>query len=190
MQSSTQDVTPKSPDTTGPETAYEAYQRLKIAAESENTALEQTMTKLLWLRTALFLSTAFCLGFGYFSSGAPPLLRYGGWILAFGFLVAILFHEHFRLRLLACKARQQLYRELIARLDRNWEQVPESELLPEFRDMHIADDLDVAGGASLLSLISLAVTLPGRRCLQSWLAEVPAWEDVRARQSAVQRIIP
>lgn len=190
MQAPQQDVASSSTAPQQSETAREAYQRLMQEAENENASLAQTMTKLVWLRMALFLSTAFCLGFGYFSSGAPPLLRYGGWVLAFGFLVAILFHEHFRLRLLACIARQQLYRELIARLDRNWEQVPETELLLEYRDMHVADDLDVAGGASLLGLISLAVTLPGRRCLQSWLAEVPSWDDVRGRQSAVQRILP
>lgn len=171
------------PTATSARVAYE--QQL----EHTNTVLADLQTqhvRMVWIRTACFFVAVAGLFLGYSNVGYRLPLLWVGWLAAGAFLAAIVWHEHLRLAKLRQLAEQELLLRLVARLDRNWNQLPEQKLLPEFADLAFADDLDVAGSASLLSLLSLAGTLPGRRTLQSWIAEVSDWTTVRKRQQAVQ----
>lgn len=141
--------------------------------------------RMIWLRTGLFFTALVGLLLGYLGASNTTLLLTAGWLAAAGFLVAIVWHEHLRLQQEELLAHQRLLNNLLARLDRNWDKLPAQVLLPEFRQLMFIDDLDVGGHASLLQLLSLAGTLPGKRTLQRWLTEVPNWDVVTERQKAV-----
>ncbi|MEO8271679.1 MAG: hypothetical protein ABI557_18295, partial [Aureliella sp.] len=155
---------------------------------SSLAVLQSQQLRMVWIRTILFLLAGACLFLGYGNVGYRAPLLWIGWLSVFAFIVAIARHEHLRLAKLKQFADQRLMQRLLARLDRNWNQLPEQKLLPEYAELSFADDLDVAGTASLLSLLSLAGTLPGRRALQSWIAESTDWPAVLKRQQAVQRL--
>ncbi len=165
-----------------------AYQIQLQQADAALELLRKQHVQMIWLRTIFFFSAFGGLFFGFADVGyRTPLLWFGG-LAAAAFLAAIVWHEHLRLGILRQAADQQLLHRLLARLDRDWNRLPEQHLLPEFAELSFADDLDVAGGASLLNLLSLAGTLPGRRKLQSWIAESTDWPTVRLRQQAVQKM--
>ncbi len=179
----------KSPALTTATSARVAYQNLLDHSRVALDALRQKHVRMVWIRTACFLVAAVCLFLGYGNVGYQSQLLTIGWLAALAFFAAIVWHEHLRLAQLRHTSEQRLFERLLARLDRNWNSLPEQRLLDEYRDLACADDLDVAGGASLLSLISLTGTLPGKRVLQSWLAENPTWAQVTKRQQAVQQLI-
>lgn len=168
--------------------ARDEYQQQLDRAQAALADLQQQHVRMVWVRTNCFLVAAICLFFGYGNVGYQSLLLTIGWLAAVAFLVAIVWHEHLRLAQLRLASEQKLFERLLARLDRNWSKLPGLPLLDEFRELACAEDLDVAGEASLLSLISLVGTLPGRRALQGWLADNPTWLQVTKRQQAVQQL--
>ncbi|GAB5404501.1 MAG: MutS family DNA mismatch repair protein [Aureliella sp.] len=174
----------------GNESARDEYVASRDAAEMEVESLSQRLTRLVWLRTLLFFVAAGLLLVGYLDSRAPWLVVVLGWLAAFAFLVAIVVNEHYRIEKLRQTAKRAMFLELLARLDRNWQELPEEQLLPENQTLAFADDLDVAGSSSLLALASLAVTRPGKETLQAWIGNVPDWEEVKRRQNAVQALVP
>lgn len=165
-----------------------AYQIQLQQADTTVEHLQKQQLRMVWLRTIFFFAAFGGLFFGYANVGYRTPLLWLGWLAALAFLVAIVWHEQLRQGILRQIADQQLLKRLLARLDRDWNQLPEQLLLPEFAELSFADDLDVAGSASLLNLLSLAGTLPGRRKLQSWIAESTDWPTVRLRQQAVQKM--
>lgn len=165
-----------------------AYQIQLQQADTTVEHLQKQQLRMVWLRTIFFFAAFGGLFFGYANVGYRTPLLWLGWLAALAFLVAIVWHEQLRQGILRQIADQQLLKRLLARLDRDWNQLPEQHLLPEFAELSFADDLDVAGSASLLNLLSLAGTLPGKRKLQSWIAESTDWPTVRLRQQAVQKM--
>lgn len=151
--------------------------------------LQQRHVVLVWIRTALFAMALVGLFLGYGGASYARVWLTGGWLAFVGFFVAIVWHEHLRLAQLQHQSDQRLFDRLLARLDRNWSELPEERPLDKLSALTCADDLDVAGGASLLSLLSLAGTTPGRHTLQAWLADRPTWQQVERRQRAVQKLI-
>ncbi len=167
-------------------TARVEYHDLLATAQARIAALQSLHVRMVWIRTASFVLAFLCLFLGYGTAEYRMLLLSIGWTSAFAFLLAIVRHEHLRLEKLKYSADASLFESLLARLDRNWNQLPNQQLLPEYAEFPCADDLDVAGNASLLNLLSLAGTRPGRKTLQSWLVENPNWDTVQERQKAVQ----
>lgn len=165
-----------------------AYQIQLQQADTAVEHLQKQQVRMVWLRTIFFFAAFAGLFFGYANVGYRTPLLWLGWLAALAFLAAIVWHEQLRQGILRQIADQQLLKRLLARLDRDWNQLPEQHLLPEFAELSFADDLDVAGGASLLNLLSLAGTLPGRRTLQSWIADSTDWPTVQLRQQAVQKM--
>jgi predicted ATPase len=170
--------------------AREDYQQQLQLAEAEISKLKAQHVQLVWVRTVCFLVAGGALFLGYGGDLYRTALQVVGWLFAVAFFVAITIHEHLRLQMEMHTSNADLFERLLARLDRNWDRLPAQRLLPEFSDLACADDLDVAGQASLLNLLSLAGTLPGKRALQSWLAQAPAWSQVTQRQRAVQKLAP
>jgi predicted ATPase len=141
--------------------------------------------RMVWVRTGLFFTAAIGLLLGYAGVENRGMLLLAGWLAAAGFMVAIVWHEHLRLQVDELTSHQNLFVRLLARLNRDWDALAPQRLLPEFSQLAFTDDLDVGGHASLLQLLNLAGTLPGRRTLQSWLTQVPDWRAVTERQKAV-----
>ncbi len=176
------------PPVSTPLPARVAYQIQLQQADSTLQHLQKKHVRMVWLRTIFFFGAFAGLFFGYADVGYRVPLLWLGWTAAVAFLVAIVWHEHLRLAISRQIADQQLLQRLLARLDRDWNQLPEQHLLPEFAELPFADDLDVAGSASLLNLLSLAGTLPGQRKLHSWIAESTDWPTVLLRQQAVRQM--
>lgn len=141
--------------------------------------------RMVWVRTGLFFAAAIGLMLGYAGVENARYLLLAGWLSAAAFMVAIVWHEHLRLKVEELTSHQNLFQRLLARLNRDWESLEPQKLLPEFSDLPFTDDLDVGGSASLLQLLNLAGTLPGKRTLQSWLTQATDWNTVTERQKAV-----
>lgn len=169
--------------------AREDYQaRLEIAKEALSQLRVQHV-QMVWFRTGCFLLAVVFLFLGYGGESYRALFQAIGWFAIAAFVVAIARHEHLRLKTLSHESDQRLFERLMARLDRNWSALPEQRLLPQFSELTFADDLDVAGNASLLSLLCLAGTQPGRRTVQAWVANHASWPEVKRRQQAVKALV-
>ncbi|RMF41653.1 MAG: hypothetical protein D6753_09235 [Planctomycetota bacterium] len=157
-------------------------------AKRRSAELEHRNTWMAWLRTFLFLVAAAFLIVGYGSSWNTTLALAIGWLALGAFVVAIVVHEQWRLQVLECESDIRLFQFLLARTQRDWDQLPDTAVLPEFAETMFVDDLDVGGRASLLTLVSLARTPVGNRTVQSWIFTPPSWEEVRTRQQAVEQL--
>jgi hypothetical protein len=152
--------------------------------------LDRSLQTLVWLRTGLFFTGLALFVFGYGGAIAPMLTRPLAWLSAAGFLVAIVWNENLRLRLESLLSDQKFFERLIARMDRNWRVIPQQHFFDDVDPPMSRDDLDIDGESSLLSLISLAATPPGTRCLQQWVSTVPSWSEIAVRQTAVKSLSP
>ncbi len=150
--------------------------------------LNRVHAKLIWVRSCLFATATVGLLIGYFSDFYSGLMLTAGWAAAALFLVAIVRHEHLRLRRLSLESDQALCEQLLARLDRDWDHLETRQLLPQYRDVPYADDLDIEGYGGLLSLLSLCCTHPGIETLQGWLTTPGSWPQIEDRQQAVRQL--
>lgn len=168
--------------------AREEYKQRLAVAEEQLAAQKSRNATLVWIRMVLFFTAAIALIIGFTTDQLVVAWQVIGWTAAAGFLVAIIWHEHLRLEALKLQSEVRLFTRLLARLDRDWSQITEQRLLRELKVPTFADDLDVAGPASLLTLLNLAGTYPGQRVLQEWLLRVPDWSTVVGRQGAIQHL--
>ena len=166
------------------------YEAGKAEATEHLQRLDLLHARFIWVRMLCFLATAIGLGMGFFVDWHSRILLTVGGLGAVAFLIAIVWHEHVRIEQLKHKSDLRLFTRLLARLDRRWSELNSVKLLEPYNTATFADDLDVAGDASLLTLLSLAGTLPGRRTLQSWIIETPNWTQVRERQRSAKMLIP
>ena len=177
-------MTDRSPANSGNARAF--YESEKSLAESEIAIIQGKASTMVWVRAVLFVGAATCLILGYFGEFQSAIMLPVGWVFAFGFFVAIVRHEALRLARVRWESNEQLYQHLLARLDRNWSDIADVELLPEYESVIYVDDLDISGDASLLSLISLTGTAAGAKTLQEWLLTAPTKEELHKRQTAVE----
>jgi predicted ATPase len=108
--------------------------------------------------------------------------------LFIGFILSFSYHS----RLDAARRR---YRELVlmqeealARLRRDWAQMPLRPFPPAADETHLARDLDLTGHASLEHLLGTAQTPVGLATLQSWLLAPAEPAVVRARQAMIAEL--
>jgi predicted ATPase len=113
------------------------------------------------------------------------------------FLVAVTANEPIRDKLGELNRHRSVIRRLIARLERDWDQLASKSLtrrlaaveLPGHR-RDVAGDLDLLGRASLYHLVSMAATAPGIRTLAQWLAGPAEATIARSRGAAVESLAP
>lgn len=167
------------------------YQKEEANANKEAEIVER---RLRTLATARFFA---------FLGGVVPLLLLettprGGWPLLIGIslLGAVLFgglvraHRRQKSALRTLRMRQTLHREGLARLQRNWKDLPQVDLGP-IPDTHPwAVDLDMLGFGSLAHLLGTPRTGPGRAALRAALLgeEVGSLETREAHRAAVSRL--
>ena len=108
-----------------------------------------------------------------------------GWVGTLLFLGVITWHEHIRLRLWENEKRAGLYKRLLARLERQWDQLPVVQSCVPEKFQGLADDLDVQGRASLMHWLCFAETQPARQLLLNWIFEEPDITEIKKRQEAV-----
>ncbi len=170
--------------------ARQQYELDLAAAQKRVSQLDWRLGQLVWARTILFALASSFLLLAYLGHVATPWTTVLGWLFAFSFLVAIIWNEHVRIAQEAATSDERLTQLLLDRMDRRWAQLPAENFLPEVSPPMCSDDLDVAGQCSLLTLLSLAGTHPGKTTLQSWIASPPTWETIRERQAAVKALVP
>jgi len=85
----------------------------------------------------------------------------------------------------------QLHRRLLARMDRDWEKLPEIDL-PGLDQTVIdtAEDLDLIKGRSLIRWVSLAGTKTGLETLAQQLTNFADTSTLKKRQEAVSELLP
>lgn len=148
------------------------------------------------VRVVLFFAALvfWVVGYGF---GSMPGVGWIGWTMFAGFLVVVTINEPIRDRLDELKRHRSVVRRLIARLQRDWDelatpalsrQLAEVQLTAHRRD--VADDLDLLGHASLFHLVSMAATTPGIRTLAHWLSGPAIATVARQRAAAVQSLAP
>ena len=171
--------------------ARERYQGRLDEISHQTDDLGRRNGQLNLIRGGLFLAGFVALLVGYGAGQGVLWLVVPGWILLFAFLCVITWHESIRIRLEALRRRRGLYRVLLARLDRQWERLP--EYTPEgFDDAWLdrdaratALDLDVFGKGSLFQFVSLAGTETGKDTIARWLCEPAIREMAEARNVAI-----
>lgn len=109
-------------------------------------------------------------------------------LVAFFALVAYHAHVERRKRWFGTLAR--LNREAVARLERDWTNLPRVPVEPPPGDHPYAADLDVFGRASVLTLLGTVSTAPGRALLREWLLSPASPDEIAARQAAVAELAP
>ena len=107
-------------------------------------------------------------------------------VVTFAFLVAR--HHVAQRRLLRAQLMADFNREGIARIRRRWSELPDPPIASPRKDHDYADDLDLYGHASLLHLVGVCGTAPGRTTLERWLLERAAPETIAMRQEAVREM--
>ena len=164
-----------------PRATYEVRLETYRATLAELNRSEQVLS---WIRLGLF-SAFVVVGWLAFANH-----RFSGWwtLLPFiGFITAVAIHARVTNRKRLAERRARFCSLGIARIDRDWKSLPAIE--SELPEHHLyADDLDIVGQGSLLSLISTARTEAGRTTLLGWLLSPASADSVLERQKATSSL--
>ena len=140
------------------------------------------------LRVAIFLVAAAMFIVGW--NSREPLWWYlAGGVAVVGFSAAVAWHEYIRSQMLRNGLFRQINEQSIARLRREWRDLPETRVAVPAEHQAVATDLDLFGHASLFHLLCTANTpLGSTRC--AWFLQPAAAEEVQRRQLATAELAP
>jgi len=155
-------------------------------AEGQYAIRDRALTH---LRTVAFLVSVALFGLGWIS-GHGGLWYWAGGAAVAGFLALATYHEHVERELKRCRLSRQINEQAIARLDRDWDALPETSVEVPAEQRAIADDLDVIGHASMFHFLCTANTPTGIRVLRDWLFDPASPDEIRLRQQAVAELAP
>ena len=176
--------------------ALARYQELRDANLSEQNVLAARDRKFGAVRVSLFFAAIVFWLLGYFSD-TVPWATWIGYTSLLAFFVVVVVNEPLRDRLEELRRQLGVIKRLIARLQRDWDQLAtrnltaklaEVQLPPHQRD--VADDLDLLGRASLFHFISMAATVPGIHTLASWLTQPADATVATDRARAIATLAP
>lgn len=111
-----------------------------------------------------------------------------GLIVIFSWLVRR--HAAVKRRLTRLRGLVAVNREALARLAREWDELPSGEVTEIPPDHEYARDLDLFGPASLFQLLGTVRTEIGRRTLAGWLLSPADASEIASRQQAVSDLAP
>jgi MutS domain V len=163
-------------------------------AERHTHAREQELRRseqISHVRLVTFLVAAACLIWTLARGVTPFLLLLAvGLFLFFGLLVV--WHARVEERILRHDAVRLVNTRAIARLARDWNQLPEGEAPPgvDLSEHPYAVDLDIFGRASLFQWLGPAATPGGRATLAGWLTSPSGRMKIVERQRAVAALAP
>lgn len=86
------------------------------------------------------------------------------------------------------ESRAEICRVQLARLDRDWKQVPACEIDIPSDAEDVSRDLDLFGHASLYQLMCRAHTVRGKEILRDWLVKPAAPEEILQRNRAAETL--
>ena len=117
------------------------------------------------------------------------------WCLAlvatFGAFVALVgVHRRNRAQLSALDHRRVYHERAVRRIARDWTSIPVPRVSVDLTEHPYASDLSITGSMSVLQLLDVASSAPGRPTLLDWLLRSPPPAPViAARQRAVQELV-
>ena len=181
---------------TGVDGAVERYRGQLASIDAERERLRAKDRRFGYVRVVLFLAFVLLLVVGMLWDDVS-YATWVGWGSFALFLIAVTANEPIRDKLEELNKHRSVIRRLIARLERDWEQLASKSLtrqlaaveLPGHR-RDVAGDLDLLGRASLYHLVSMAATAPGIRTLAQWLAGPAEATIARSRGEAVEQLAP
>ena len=169
-----------------------AYAERSAAHASARDAHSRRSLLISRLRLASVLPGLVLLVWGLTHAGSRvPLIA--GIVLLAAFAALVVWHARVDERVAWADARRLVNMRAIARLSRDWHQLPGGEPPPPFDaealERHpYAIDLDLFGHASLFQWLGPAATTGGATTLASWLLVPAEREAVAARQQAVAEV--
>ena len=146
-----------------------ALRRQQARLARRIAALERRDDRLTWVRLALFVAGVIVVSVAVLLGqrvAALTLLALA--TAAFALVVAL--HRGLVQSLARHRGWRYLQAQQLARMDLDWDALPESTLHPR-PDHPFERDFDLVGERSLHRLIDLAVTLEGSTRLREWLGE-------------------
>ncbi|MEX2273589.1 MAG: hypothetical protein WD690_19140 [Vicinamibacterales bacterium] len=171
------------------------YQRLADAAARDEAAHAARSRRYSRFRLAIVLAALGLLLAGTLGrreiSGPMVAAAIAGFAM---FGAAVFAHERVETERRRAVARGECAAIALARMARDWENVPEVPLDPTDTEspplaMARAADLDLDGAASLMSLAGSLTSRAGQRMLRQWLVDPPGSVDrIRARQEAAKAL--
>jgi hypothetical protein len=150
--------------------------------------LNQRHTRFIQWRVALFLVGLVVIVFAF---NISDIVGYGAivlWVVAFAVLVS--FHRSIQRSTERFKAWHDMKKDAIARMDIDWDRLPQSPYTPS-PDHPFALDLDITGDYSIYRLLDTTVSVGGSTRLRDWLLSTrPDQNTVLHRQTLVREIMP
>ncbi len=189
----------RSNDAAGREHATAALKRYRdqmASIDERQAGLQSTDRKFGKARVLLFFATIVFWLAGYGFDGVP-YAGWLGWAALATFLIVVTANEPVRDKLDELRRHRSVIQRLIARLERDWEQLATKKLSKQLAEIElpghrrdVASDLDLLGRASLFHLVSMAATQPGIRTLAHWLAGAADAATAVERSAAVETLAP
>ena len=141
-------------------------------------------------RFAIFVVGSACFLLGVVQAPLPALWYTAGTASVIAFLLVAARHERLADERHEYAVMRKTFAEAIARVDRDWPQMPSLDVEGDAADQAIAFDLDLFGKASLYRLVCQAGTPRGQELLSDWLAHGATPDEIVARQQAVSELAP
>ncbi|MBC8163184.1 MAG: DNA mismatch repair protein MutS [Roseiflexaceae bacterium] len=128
--------------------------------------------------------------FGLWLWQVQPWMLAGAGLLALAFLASFIRHGGVNRSLARARELASISAEGLARLRRDWAQIPLHVGPPNDPAHPYADDLDISGRASLEHLLHTPTTPVGRETLRRWLLAPATPPAILRRQQAVAELAP
>lgn len=143
-------------------------------------------------RCRLLAFTLFALAIAWGVASTPPAVWL--WWLAVvvtagAFVALVALHRRNRAAFAALDHRRIYHERAVHRIARDWSALPIPRITVDLAEHPYASDLAITGSASVLQLVDVASSAPGRPTLVDWLLSPPSQATtIAARQEAVQEL--
>ena len=163
------------------------YAGRRDRAAADRDALSRRAGRVSNLRLLAFLAGIGALVWAELQPEQAPLALGLLALAVLAFLGLVVHHSRLTQRRRRAAELAAVNEEALARLQRDWDRMPEVREQPP-RGHAYAHDLDILGHGSLARLLSTTGTGVGRERLQAWLLEAAPLDAARRRQGAVREL--
>jgi hypothetical protein len=173
----------------GAQASAEFYSRQRIEElQTQQTTLKRISS---WVSIGRGLTFAlFC--FGLYLGWMGPIAPVWGYTFAAlwfaAFVALVWYNERMLEQQTEIELRLRYHRLQLAREQRHWNDIPETDIKPPSGTEVLSRDLDLFGPKSLCDLLAETHTPRGRRCLAEWLSKPASPQVIADRQQAVARL--
>ncbi len=154
------------------------------------SALKVLSNRVSWIRAGIFaggLVISFAINFQ-----VGVLAAWGALVAALLlFALVVLHHRYLEHWIRTFTIMHDIHSDQLARMNLDWDALPQSAALGSRGKKPLATDLDLTGPRSLHHLLDTTISRQGSQRLADWLTQThPDPEQIRARQSIVRELMP